>query len=177
MSAKKSVLIVSIIIFITAIPGRADVLHDATAIDVSGGENHTLVLTASQSVWGCGDNSHYQLGIGDNSTAEWTLARVWAGDMNTISGYLEDIDAIDAGWKHSLALDVNGLVWAWGNNSEGAVGLALDPDSATLFVTYEGSNEGSDIIEMVNARTMVSEQKALHRTRNYDIMLYKPNIH
>ena len=36
----------------------------------------------------------------------------------------------------------------------GAVGLALDPCSATLFVTYEGSN----IIEMVNAKTMISEQ-------------------
>ena len=39
------------------------------------------------------------------------------------------------------------------NNGNGAVGLALDPDSATLFVTYEGSN----IIEMVNANTMVYE--------------------
>ncbi len=36
----------------------------------------------------------------------------------------------------------------------GPVGLALDPDSETLFVTYEGSN----IIEMVNAKTMISEQ-------------------
>jgi hypothetical protein len=36
----------------------------------------------------------------------------------------------------------------------GAVGLALDPDSEMLFVTYEGSN----IIEMVNAKTMVSEE-------------------
>ena len=32
----------------------------------------------------------------------------------------------------------------------GAVGLALDPGSETLFVTYEGSN----IIEMVNAKTI-----------------------
>jgi len=37
----------------------------------------------------------------------------------------------------------------------GAVGLVLDPDSATMFVTYEGS----DIIEMVNAKAMVSLQK------------------
>jgi len=36
----------------------------------------------------------------------------------------------------------------------GAVGLALDPDSGTLFVTFEGSN----IIEMVNAKTMISEE-------------------
>ena len=36
----------------------------------------------------------------------------------------------------------------------GAISLALDPDSETLFVTYEGSN----IIEMINAKTMISEQ-------------------
>ncbi len=36
----------------------------------------------------------------------------------------------------------------------GAVGLALDPCSATLFVTYEESN----VIEMVNAKTMISEE-------------------
>jgi hypothetical protein len=39
----------------------------------------------------------------------------------------------------------------------GAVGLALDPDSEILFVTYEASN----IIEMVNAKTMVSEQNPI----------------
>jgi hypothetical protein len=36
----------------------------------------------------------------------------------------------------------------------GVVGLALDPDSEILFVTYEGSN----IIEMINAKTMVTEE-------------------
>jgi hypothetical protein len=36
--------------------------------------------------------------------------------MNTPSDYLEDINDIDAGWTHSLALDVNGFVWAWGEN-------------------------------------------------------------
>ena len=41
------------------------------------------------------------------------------------------------------------------HHSDGAVGLALDPCSPTLFVTYEVSN----IIEMLNAKTMISEQK------------------
>lgn len=36
----------------------------------------------------------------------------------------------------------------------GAVGLALDPGSEMLFVTFEGSN----VIEMVNAKTMISEE-------------------
>ena len=39
-------------------------------------------------------------------------------------------------------------------HGNGAVGLALDPDSEIMFVTYESSN----IIEMVNAKTMISEE-------------------
>jgi len=57
MLLKTSLLIVSIIILNTS--GTADILHDARAIDVSGGENHTLVLTASKSVWGCGQILDY----------------------------------------------------------------------------------------------------------------------
>ena len=40
------------------------------------------------------------------------------------------------------------------SQGNGAVALALDPDSETLFVTFEGEN----VIEMVNAKTMLSEQ-------------------
>jgi uncharacterized repeat protein (TIGR01451 family) len=39
-------------------------------------------------------------------------------------------------------------------SGSGAVGLALDNDSSTLFITYEGTN----IIVMVNAKTMISEE-------------------
>ena len=36
--------------------------------------------------------------------------------------YLQDINDVDAGWTHSLALDVNSFVWAWGNNYNGQLG-------------------------------------------------------
>jgi len=49
------------------------------------------------------------------------------------------------GEKIEKQIDVKNL-----DDHGGAVGLALDPDSATMFVTYENSN----IIEMVNAKTM-----------------------
>jgi len=37
-------------------------------------------------------------------------------------GFLDDINDFDAGWMHSLALDINGFVWAWGNNKVGQLG-------------------------------------------------------
>ena len=115
---KQILLIISLIVPFATITAAADWKENAKAIKLSGGENHTLVLTANKSAWACGNNEFYQLGIGNNQNQK-TLVRVHTGDMNTPSGYLEDINDIDAGWKHSLALDVNGLVWAWGWNSEG----------------------------------------------------------
>ena len=61
---------------------------------------------------------------------------------STITAYDINGDAI----KEQMEINVG-----WGN---GAVGLALDPDSATLFISYDNSNK----IELINARTMISEE-------------------
>ena len=117
MSLGKKLAIRIAVLFLLASPTIAVSVPDgARAVQVSGGENHTLVLTAGKTVWACGDNSWYQLGIGNN-TPQGTLAQVLKGDMDSPTLYLACIDAVDAGWKHSLALDVNGFVWAWGNNT------------------------------------------------------------
>jgi len=113
---KKLILAIVSLTIITSITVTTRAAEQTWGINVSGGENHTLVLTENNAVWGCGDNIWYQLGIGDTQAAQRSLVRVKDGDMNTPSDYLEHINDIDAGWKHSLALDVNGFVWAWGRN-------------------------------------------------------------
>jgi hypothetical protein len=65
---------------------------------------------------------------------------------NKLSAYYIQGDQI----YHQTTIDVTKV-------SDGAVGLALDPDSSILFVTYEDS----DIIEMVNAKTMISEENPI----------------
>jgi alpha-tubulin suppressor-like RCC1 family protein len=56
MSRMKHTLVtVSIIILITNIALALDWREDATAIDISGGEDHTLLLTKNKAVWACGD--------------------------------------------------------------------------------------------------------------------------
>ena len=136
LSRKKQIIhIVSSIIIITAtISVTAGGAESAIATKVSGGEIHTLVLTESKSVWASGDNDYYQLGI-NNDHDEWTLIRVHDGEMSTTSGYIEDIDDIDGGWLHSLALDISGYVWAWGDNEEGQLGdNSNDPHSTPVQV-------------------------------------------
>jgi len=43
-------------------------------------------------------------------------------------GFLDDINDFDAGWMHSLALDINGFVWAWGKNHVGQLGDGGEED-------------------------------------------------
>jgi hypothetical protein len=109
-SGKK--IIITLASLIVTVSSRGFGGESAVATKVSGGEDHTLVLTESKSVWACGDNSYYQLGIASNHH-EWTLIRVHGPDD---VGYLQDIDDVDAGWKHSLALDTSDFVWSWGED-------------------------------------------------------------
>lgn len=80
---------------------------------VVGGEAHSLALTTSGKVWGWGDNYFGQLGLG-TTTRHYTLP--------TQVSSLTDISQIAAGSHHSLALQSNGTVWAWGDNASGQLG-------------------------------------------------------
>ena len=135
-----------IAVVILTIATRTQTTQASNPIKISGGEDHTLVLTENQVVWACGPNgdpiyfSYYGvLGTGstDYSLIEETLTRVYGGAMNTT--YLQDINDISAGWMHSLALDVNRFVWSWGWNDKGQLG---DPeiDYATTPIRVHGLN-------------------------------------
>lgn len=86
-------IIISTTILITNLT-FADWKENAKAIKVSGGENHTLVLTANKYPWACGYNYYYQLGIGNTTADQSTLVRVHGPDD---VGCLEDINDIAAG--------------------------------------------------------------------------------
>jgi len=121
MRATHRILIIALLGVATfASQTKGDCRDDSRAAKVSGGEDHSLVLTADNGVWACGPNGGYDyevyesyfgvLGIGSYNPylEQKTLVKVRGpNDVN----YLEDINHIDAGWKHSLALDVNGSVW------------------------------------------------------------------
>jgi alpha-tubulin suppressor-like RCC1 family protein len=145
-------LIVVSFIALSINPSFADWREDAKAIDISGGEDHTLVLTTNKWAWTCGPNGgpgpyYGVLGTGsaDPGLIAKTLVRVWDGDMNTPSDYLEDITDIGAGWKHSLALDVNAYVWSWGDNEQGQLGVgAGTPHSNVPVRVLRGEQAPAD---------------------------------
>jgi alpha-tubulin suppressor-like RCC1 family protein len=142
-----------------ALQARGDYRDDSRAIKVSGGEDHTLVLTADKGVWVCGPNGGHDydihqyyygvLGVGSDEydLDQKTLIRVHGpNDVN----YLEDINDIDSGWLHSLALEgydpcdpnLMGYVWSWGWNSWGQLGIGNDDPRTSPVRVFRGDQPG-----------------------------------
>ncbi|MFP2897752.1 MopE-related protein, partial [Corallococcus sp. 4LFB] len=82
---------------------------------MAAGAYHSLFLRKDGSVWAWGQNVAGQLGTG--STSSTPLSQ-----PSQVNG-LPSIKAVAAGVAHSLALDVDGNVWAWGQNASGQAGL------------------------------------------------------
>nr|WP_240546060.1 hypothetical protein [Paenibacillus artemisiicola] len=80
---------------------------------VAGGRGHGLALKQDGTVWAWGLNNYGQLGEYGQSYDRYTPIQVQR---------LSSVIAIAAGNEHSLALESDGTVWAWGNNSNGQIG-------------------------------------------------------
>jgi alpha-tubulin suppressor-like RCC1 family protein len=87
-------------------------------VAVACGRNHTIALDSSGKTYAWGENESGQLG--DNSTSTRTRPVQVKGTNNI--GYLTNIIAVAAGGSHSLALRNDGLVYAWGANTNGGLG-------------------------------------------------------
>ncbi|AEI63997.1 regulator of chromosome condensation [Corallococcus macrosporus] len=82
---------------------------------MAAGAYHSLFLKKNGEVWSWGQNTAGQLGTGSVSTTPQSQPAQVIG--------LPAIKAIAAGIAHSLALDTNGDVWAWGQNAAGQAGI------------------------------------------------------
>lgn len=90
---------------------------------MSGGGQHILFLTESDTIVGCGINSWGQLG--DNSTQDTDRDHV--GPVR--AGSLTNIAWVTAGSSASAAIGKDGSVWTWGKADEGLAGTGIDYES------------------------------------------------
>lgn len=107
-------------------------------VSVAAGSNHTIVLLNNGTVWGFGDNTFGQLGVDDNNANSETAP--------TIIPSLTHITAIAAGGNYSLALQDNGTVWAWGDNSNGQLGDG----------TNSGKNQPVQVLNLQDIRAIAA---------------------
>ena len=95
---------------------------------VAAGDFHTLALKADGTLWAWGDNASGQLGDGTT-----TMKSVPVQINTGIGGHWV---AIAAGGSHSMALQSDGTLWSWGDNSYGQLGdPALGAGSNPPFIS------------------------------------------
>ena len=98
-------------------PGHADTSAEGTSTitDISAGGRHDLALLSNGTVVAWGDDTYGQLGNGAASANDDAETPV---PVASLSGVV----AVAAGGEHSLALESDGTVEAWGDNEDGQLG-------------------------------------------------------
>ena len=95
----------------SSVPMLVNGVSDVSAVATGG--SFSLALTNSGEVWSWGWNKQGQLGDGTPGQMRWTPAKIPG---------LSGIVAIAAGYNNGVALDRDGNVWGWGQNTNGAIG-------------------------------------------------------
>ena len=94
---------------------------------ISAGDGHSLYVMESTEMLSWGDNTSGQLGIGTFGAMSTSPVKVHGpGDI----GFLSNIVECAAGGEHSLALNADGAVFAWGKNAQGRLGDGTGIDQA-----------------------------------------------
>ena len=96
--------------------------NDEIFVDISAGNNYSLIKTNQGNIYACGANSNGQLGVGNKKT-QLGLVKI-EGNW----------DEMSAGANHSVLVDEYKNLWTTGDNERGQLGVndSLDRDKPTL---------------------------------------------
>ena len=112
------------------ITSEANLFEGKTISQISASGNHSLALDSEGQIYAWGSNSYGQLGNGgttrSNTPVKVDTSGVLAGKA---------ISQISAGSNHSLALDSEGQIYAWGANYNGQLGNGGTTSSNTPVQT------------------------------------------
>lgn len=113
---------------LTPVAVDLSVMGSAEVVDVVARENHSLALDNTGRVWAWGRNNTGQLGDGTTNTR---ISPVEV-DLSALGG--SPVTSIATGMDFSLAVDVTGRLWSWGDNWYGQIG---DGTTTTRYTPVE----------------------------------------
>lgn len=88
---------------------------------MSCGEAHTVFLSTDGEVFACGNSDNGRLGTNKKDQHELRPVSLDAKAFNN-----EQIIQVCAGCTHTIALTASGVVYAWGRNEKGQLGMGSD---------------------------------------------------
>ncbi|MGQ7885881.1 RCC1 domain-containing protein [Paenibacillus sp. WC2504] len=98
---------------------------------ISAGNFHSVAIKDDGTAWSWGDNTYGQLGDGTNTTQNKPVQ---------VIGNIASVKAIASGAYHTLALDQDGVVWAWGDNFFGELGYGFDQNRLSTPIMATSAN-------------------------------------
>lgn len=82
---------------------------------IRAGKDFAVAINKDNTVWAWGDNSNNQLGLEDVELTDKMSV------LNTDN--INNVVQLDAGENHTIALDELGIIYVWGENSNGQLGI------------------------------------------------------
>ncbi|MCL2793310.1 MAG: hypothetical protein FWD87_09485 [Spirochaetaceae bacterium] len=111
---------------------------------VSAGAFHTVAVTTNGQLWAWGDRGQGRLGDGESWGNQNTPIRI--GDATNWR-------AVSAGAIHTVAIRMDGTLWAWGSNANGQTGLGITSGN-TLIPTRVGETTNWVSVSAGSGHTM-----------------------
>ena len=98
------------------VPRRVELLYGWDVQGVACGDNHTVAITAHDVItWGANDKG--QCGHGERSETDWVKPR----SLKLLHGQM--VTQVVCGANHTMCVTATSLVYAWGENASGQLGL------------------------------------------------------
>ena len=124
---------------------------------VAAGDKHSVALTRDGVIYTWGDNTYGQLGSGKSGSAlAYSTKPVTVAGENNSSTSLsemlaeknEKISNIVSGRNHTLAVSNQGILYSWGANESGQLGINTDTNRY-FPVQVKGENGGDFLIDVI----------------------------
>ncbi|MEG6612118.1 stalk domain-containing protein [Pseudoclostridium thermosuccinogenes] len=92
-------------------------------ISVSAGDGFTMAIKNDHTLWAWGSNTLYDLGNDGESNVNNMdkYGREYSYQTIPIK-IMDDVEAVSAGYNHTMAIKTDGTLWAWGHNDYGQFG-------------------------------------------------------